>query len=292
MSSEMALGLRNSLTTIAGYAQQLAASRDAELARQLAADIAAEAAHLDRTIGGFLAGATSCEGRFESLSLTTSNAAFGLIEAAGLKETEHPYEAHRICFSGRNRSGGHAGHGGRRTKRSLWATMPVPSARMRSRHRPRSTTTTICPLPTTSASWEMPRTSTGPEDANPAPDANAAKPEDGAATPESKDAKKDDAADAQKVNDQWKQKIADQQGKIDLLSRELDVTQREYRLRAAAFYADAGNRLRGSATWDKEDAQYKQQIAQKQKAVDDAKKALDDLKEQARKAGVPAKLRE
>lgn len=57
MSGEMALGLRNSLTTIAGYAQQLAASRDPELARQLASDIAAEAAHLDRTIGGFLASA-------------------------------------------------------------------------------------------------------------------------------------------------------------------------------------------------------------------------------------------
>jgi len=57
MSAEMALGLRTSLTTIAGYAQQLAASRDAELARQLAADIAAEAAQLDRTIGGFLASA-------------------------------------------------------------------------------------------------------------------------------------------------------------------------------------------------------------------------------------------
>jgi nitrogen fixation/metabolism regulation signal transduction histidine kinase len=57
MSAEMALGLRNSLTTISGYAQQLAASRDQELARQLAADIAAEAAHLDRTIGGFLASA-------------------------------------------------------------------------------------------------------------------------------------------------------------------------------------------------------------------------------------------
>jgi hypothetical protein len=135
--------------------------------------------------------------------------------------------------------------------------------------------------------------SAGPEDANAAPDANAAKPEDSAAAPEQKDGgKKADASDAQKVNDEWKQKIADQQGKVDLLSRELDVTQREYRLRAAAFYADAGNRLRGSAAWDKEDAQYKQQIAQKQKAVDDAKKALDDLKEQARKAGVPAKLRE
>jgi nitrogen fixation/metabolism regulation signal transduction histidine kinase len=57
MSAEMALELRNSLTTISGYAQQLAASRDPELARQLAADIAAEAAHLDRTIGGFLSGA-------------------------------------------------------------------------------------------------------------------------------------------------------------------------------------------------------------------------------------------
>ncbi len=57
MSAEMALALRNSLTTISGYAQQLAASRDAQLARQLAADIAAESAHLDRTIGGFLAGA-------------------------------------------------------------------------------------------------------------------------------------------------------------------------------------------------------------------------------------------
>jgi len=56
MSAEMALELRNSLTTISGYAQQLAASHDAELAQQLAADIAAEAAHLDHTIGGFLLG--------------------------------------------------------------------------------------------------------------------------------------------------------------------------------------------------------------------------------------------
>jgi PAS domain S-box-containing protein len=54
-SAEMALALRTSLTTISGYAQQLANSRDPELARQLAADIANEAAHLDRTIGGFLA---------------------------------------------------------------------------------------------------------------------------------------------------------------------------------------------------------------------------------------------
>ena len=135
---------------------------------------------------------------------------------------------------------------------------------------------------------------TGTEDANAGSTSgeNSVQPQDGT-TPAAQDASKPaDASDAQKTNDDWKQKIAAQQGKVDLLTRELDVTQREYRLRAAAFYADAGNRLRGSATWDKEDAQYKQQIAQKQKALDDAKKAVDDLKEQARKAGVPAKMRE
>ena len=56
ISSELALGLRNSLTTIAGYAQQLAGSRDPELTRQLAGGIAHEAAQLDRTIVSFLGG--------------------------------------------------------------------------------------------------------------------------------------------------------------------------------------------------------------------------------------------
>ncbi|MFZ0294063.1 MAG: PAS domain-containing protein [Candidatus Sulfotelmatobacter sp.] len=54
VSAEMALELRTSLTTIAGYAQQLARNRDPDLAPQLAADIAGEAASLDRRIGGFL----------------------------------------------------------------------------------------------------------------------------------------------------------------------------------------------------------------------------------------------
>jgi signal transduction histidine kinase len=55
ISAEMALQLRTSLTTIAGYAQHLARNRDPDLAPQLAADIASEAASLDRRIGGFLA---------------------------------------------------------------------------------------------------------------------------------------------------------------------------------------------------------------------------------------------
>jgi nitrogen fixation/metabolism regulation signal transduction histidine kinase len=56
LSAEMALALRSSLVSIAGYAQQLAKNRDPELAQQLASDIAEEANHLDSRIGGFLAG--------------------------------------------------------------------------------------------------------------------------------------------------------------------------------------------------------------------------------------------
>ncbi|HZQ24017.1 MAG TPA: hypothetical protein VFA89_14600 [Terriglobales bacterium] len=102
----------------------------------------------------------------------------------------------------------------------------------------------------------------------------------------------DDAAAKNAQNDEWKKNIGAQKDQIDLLTRELDVLQREYRLRAAAMYADVGNRLRNSADWDKQDAEYKQKIADKQKAVDEAKQKLDDMQEQARKAGVPSSARE
>jgi two-component system, NtrC family, sensor histidine kinase PilS len=62
ISAEMALELRTSLATITGYAQQLARNRDVDLAPQLAADIASEAARLDRHIGGFLAAKRNAAG--------------------------------------------------------------------------------------------------------------------------------------------------------------------------------------------------------------------------------------
>jgi hypothetical protein len=91
---------------------------------------------------------------------------------------------------------------------------------------------------------------------------------------------------------QWSERISAQKDQIDLLARELDVLQREYKIRAAAMYADVGNRMRNSADWDKQDAQYKQQIADKQKALDDGKQKLDDMLEEARKAGVPSSIAE
>jgi hypothetical protein len=102
----------------------------------------------------------------------------------------------------------------------------------------------------------------------------------------------EDAAAKQAAWKQWNDRITTQKEQIDLADRELNVTQREYQVRAAAMYGDVGNRLRNSADWDKQDAQYKQQIADKQKALDDARQKLDDMQEDARKAGVPESMRE
>ncbi|MFZ0771075.1 MAG: hypothetical protein WCA49_03960 [Candidatus Sulfotelmatobacter sp.] len=118
----------------------------------------------------------------------------------------------------------------------------------------------------------------------------------GSKTADSKDAAgtkaDDDQAKKQAEWKGWQDKLTAQKDSIDLASRELDVLQKEYQLRAAAMYADAGNRMRNAAQWDKEDADFKQKIADKQKAVDDAKQKLEDMQEEARKAGVPAAMRE
>lgn len=117
-------------------------------------------------------------------------------------------------------------------------------------------------------------------------DKAAADNKDVAAKPE------DDQAKKQAAWKMWQEKLAAQKDSIDLATRELDVLQREYQLRAAEMYADVGNRLRNSAQWDKQEADYKQKIADKQKVLNDAKQKLEDMQEEARKDGVPAAIRE
>jgi hypothetical protein len=100
----------------------------------------------------------------------------------------------------------------------------------------------------------------------------------------------DEKAKKQAALKAWQEKLTAQKEQVSMASRELDVTQREYQLRAAAMYADAGNRLRNSVQWDKEEATYKQQLADKQKALDEAKQKLEDMKEEAVKAGIPSSM--
>lgn len=73
---------------------------------------------------------------------------------------------------------------------------------------------------------------------------------------------------------------------IAQLEREFIVSEREYKLRAAVYYADAGNSLRDPKKWAEQERQYQAEMADKRKAIDAAKQKLADLQEQGRKAGV------
>jgi hypothetical protein len=97
------------------------------------------------------------------------------------------------------------------------------------------------------------------------------------------------AAERQKSADEMKKKLAEQQQKIDALNHEISLDQREDRLRAAAFYSDAGTQLRNSAEWQKEQTQSKNDADAKQKALDAARQQYDEMQEQARKAGIKQK---
>lgn len=76
-----------------------------------------------------------------------------------------------------------------------------------------------------------------------------------------------------------------------MLSRELDVLQRERQIKQADFYSSTARTVQNPRGFDEEDAKYKEKIADKQKALDEAKAKLSEIQENARKAGVPSSQR-
>lgn len=86
----------------------------------------------------------------------------------------------------------------------------------------------------------------------------------------------------------WKARISKEKDDIELLKRELDVAERENRLRAATFYADAGNRLRDEKKYAEDDRKYKAEIESKKQKIADEEKKLEQMRDDARRAGVPA----
>ena len=119
---------------------------------------------------------------------------------------------------------------------------------------------------------------------------------DEAAAPKTDDkAEKSDKADAggapkavdkSKLAADLKAKVDEQKKAVTQLERELDVAQREYRLKVAVYYNDVGNNLRDSKKWAEEDRKQRAELEGKQKAINEAKQKLADMQEQARKAGV------
>jgi hypothetical protein len=82
------------------------------------------------------------------------------------------------------------------------------------------------------------------------------------------------------------QTVDAQKAEIASLTRELDIADRENRLRAANYYGDAGNSLRDPAKWAAEQIAKQEEIDGKKKAIDAAKAKLADIIEQGRKAGI------
>src|ERR1017187_9276451 len=114
-------------------------------------------------------------------------------------------------------------------------------------------------------------------DTNAAPEAEDAKPK----SSEKAAAANPADAERQKAAEDWKTKIDEQQKKLDSLNHDLDLAQREYRLRVATQYDSEGNRIQNAGQWGKEDAQYR--------TDSDAQQKLNDVQDQAHKAGIVEK---
>lgn len=85
---------------------------------------------------------------------------------------------------------------------------------------------------------------------------------------------------------QFKRDADEQHKKIADLEREINLMEREHKLRVAAYYADAGTQLRDSKKWFEEERTYQSDLEAKKKDLADAKQKLEDIREQSRKAGV------
>jgi chromosome segregation ATPase len=106
---------------------------------------------------------------------------------------------------------------------------------------------------------------------------------------DAKDAAKKDPAEAQKAkNEELKKQIDAEKKEIATLQRELDIAQREAKIRASAYYGDAGTMLRDQAKFAEESRKGQDEINTKKQALDTAQAKLADLQELARKAGLPS----
>ncbi len=113
--------------------------------------------------------------------------------------------------------------------------------------------------------------------------AGSAEKAEAASAPEKPKSDKDDKA---KLAEGFKRRAEEQKKNIAQLERELDVAQREYRLKVAVYYADVGNNLRDGKKWTEEDKKQRVELEAKQKGITEAKQKLADIQEEARRAGV------
>lgn len=80
--------------------------------------------------------------------------------------------------------------------------------------------------------------------------------------------------------------VEQQKRAVDEIAREIDLNEREWKLRASAYYADAGNRLRNERKWVEDEKKHQGDMVKLRLRLDAAKKALEESRDKARKAGL------
>lgn len=125
-----------------------------------------------------------------------------------------------------------------------------------------------------------------PRTLNANPDEDVKKPDSSDKTASDEQEKKDSSEKAKETDDRLAAQIKDQKDEISRLQRELDVSEREQRLRAAAYYGDAGTQLRDQGKFAEDSRKQQEEIDSKKQALTAAQQKLDDMQEQARKAGI------
>ncbi len=82
--------------------------------------------------------------------------------------------------------------------------------------------------------------------------------------------------------------VAEQRKKIAGLQHEIDLLNREGRIRTAEYYSDPGVQLRNPQAWTQQEGQMRSDMAAKTQELQAARDKLSQMQEAARKAGVPS----
>ena len=109
---------------------------------------------------------------------------------------------------------------------------------------------------------------------------DGAKDTKAAAKPEKTDAEKQAA-----LNAEWKAKVEESKKNVASIEREINLMQREEKLKVAVYYSDAGNRLRDDKAWAEQEKKYQDDLAARQKDLSGAKEKLNGVLDAAKKAG-------
>jgi len=108
---------------------------------------------------------------------------------------------------------------------------------------------------------------------------------------DAKDKKEGSAAEQNaQAAEAFKARVAEQKAKIADIERNLEVAQREYKLRSIDWYTNAGNALLDPKKWHDQEEKYQKEIADRQKQLADERAKLDQIRDEIRKAGLSSSL--